>query len=274
MWQDQYLDSQNGKIFLRSFIKDKKAKNILVSHTPVVSTSMISKVYEPLEKYNVNIFAFDFSGSGKSLGTRKWISKDSIIEDFDCVIRYITETFSNEIYLYGSTGIGGIFAQYYVCERNNVKAFAQFACLSYLETKGLGYPLPLVKMVCPILRGLPNIKMTMKAPKYNGYHAREDNQFYEDMLTINPNFWKSDSKFLLTLLEMAVNKESSLRKEIRVPTLVFKTMHDRYFSIEHFDHYYEQLSCEKKLVEIEDTHNSYYNNSELFCENVYHWFNN
>ncbi|WP_277507670.1 MULTISPECIES: alpha/beta hydrolase [unclassified Breznakia] len=257
---------------MKSFITDKKAMNIIVCHTPVVSTSVISKVYEPLVKYGVNIFAFDFSGSGKSKDSRKCISKESIMEDFDCIIDYIKRNFSDDIYIYGSAGIGGIFAQYYVSDRNNIKGFAQFSCLTFQETKSLGYPLFLVKAICPILRVLPNIKITMKPPKYKGYHENEDNQFYTDMLVHNPNFWKTDSKFLLTLLEMAVDKNSFLQKRIKVPTLVFKTMYDRYFSRNHFNDYFKQLACEKRMITIEDTHNSYYNQSELFCEYIYDWF--
>ncbi len=49
-----------------------------------------------------------------------------------------------------------------------------------------------------------------------------------------------------------VNESSELVNKITCPTPVPKTLHDRYFTHEHFDRYYESLHCEKKLVEIND----------------------
>jgi len=57
-----------------------------------------------------------------------------------------------------------------------------------------------------------------------------------------------------------------------MPTLVFKTLHDRYFRPSFFDSYYSNLNCKKKLIEFNNTHNSYYLYSKDFCKAVYEWF--
>lgn len=272
-WEQVYIKKGLKKIFCNQYITDKRAMNIIVTHTPIVCTYDLLKVYEPLTQHKVNVFAIDFSGTGKSEGDKNKFSRKSIIEDLDTVIEYIKENLSDDIYLYGSTGIGGVFAQYYVSERNNVKAFAQFACMRYKHTQELGYPLWLIRCVCPLLKVLPNIMLRFTPPKYNGVNAELDNAFYEVELKNKSSYnGKCSSKIMLAFLESAILRDSSLRKEIKIPTLVFKTRHDRYFPRNYFDKYYEGLLCEKKLVEIDDVHNSYYLHSEQFCEEVYNWF--
>ncbi|GCF92121.1 alpha/beta hydrolase [Enterococcus florum] len=270
-WDQYYIQKNKKKIFCNQWIYSKSALNIIITHTPIVSTTDFQSVYEPLTNYPVNIFAFDFSGTGCSQSDGH-LTRSSILSDLDAVIAYIEEEYSERIFLYGTTGIGGIFAQYYVQARNNVKGFAQFACLSYGEMKGMGYPRFLVKLLCPLLQAIPNFKFTMKPPEYTGYHAELDEAMYVKMVRGRTDFWKTDSKFLLALLEMAVHKDSMLQKELRVPTLVFKTMHDRYFSPAHFDNYYNHLTCSKKMIEIDDVHNSYSIHCESFCKEVYDWF--
>ncbi|MBQ5675839.1 MAG: alpha/beta hydrolase [Lachnospiraceae bacterium] len=73
------------------------------------------------------------------------------------------------------------------------------------------------------------------------------------------------------MLECMLGAESMLKMEITCPTLVFKTLHDRYFPKEYFDCYYASLQCEKKLVEINDTHNSYFIHPEPFMREIASW---
>lgn len=270
-WKQIYLKRADKIFYCNYWIHSKKAMNIIVTHTPITSTDEMKKTYEPLTNYPVNIFAFDFSGTGKSKNGN-YLSRESIVNDLDFLVDHIQKNFSNRIYLYGNTGIGGIFAQYYLSKRNNLKGFAQFSCLSFGKTEGMGYTTQLVRIICPILRFIPNFKINMKPPKYSGYHAGMDDEVYRKMEKGRENFWMTDSKFLLALLEMAVAKDSALKRKITVPTLVFKTNHDRYFTQNHFDEYYDRLKCPKKMIEIDDVHNSYYIYNDYFCKHVFEWF--
>ena len=73
-------------------------------------------------------------------------------------------------------------------------------------------------------------------------------------------------------MECFVAKDSVVKNSVVVPTLVFKVLHDRYFAPRYFDSYFQSLSCDKKLIEINGVHNSYYLDSEIFCKHVYEWF--
>ena len=60
-WQAIYI---NDKIFCNHYFTSADAMNIIITHTPIVSTLEMQQAYEPLKNYGVNIFAFDFSGTG------------------------------------------------------------------------------------------------------------------------------------------------------------------------------------------------------------------
>lgn len=271
-WDSIEIVNGETNLFCNVYITSKTAMNIIVTHTPIVTTLEMQQAYQPLVKYGVNIFAFDFSGTGKSGGSEKFFSRKSIVNDLDAVVKYVESNFSSNIHLYGNTGIGGMFAQYYAATSNKVKSFAQFACVHYKNTAGVGYPYPVVKMLCLLLRVLPNIHFTMRPPEYHGYNQEEDNAFYREFETTHPHIWKTSSKILQTMLECFVAKDSHAKTSVAMPTLVFKTLHDRYFSRQYFDDYFISLTCEKRLIEINNVHNSYYLDSDQFCKYVYEWF--
>ncbi|MGX9758107.1 serine aminopeptidase domain-containing protein [Clostridioides difficile] len=271
-WKHIEIPNGDTLIFCNAFITGKSSMNIIVTHTPIVTTLDLQKAYEPLSQYDVNIFAFDFSGTGKSGGNEKDFSRDSIVEDLNSVVLYIEKNYSTNIHLYGNTGIGGMFAQYYACTSNKLKSFAQFACVDYKNTSGVGYPYPAIKLLNFFLKLLPNFHIIVKPPKYKGYNEVHDNEFYKMIEQKNPNIWKNSTKVMNTMLECFIAQDSTIKSGVNIPTLVFKTLHDRYFEPEYFDSYYNSLNCKKKLVEIDDVHNSYYLNSEKFCQTVYEWF--
>ncbi len=271
-WEHIKIPNGVTSIFCNVYITNKNAMNIIVTHTPIVSTLEMQQAYEPLIELGVNVFAFDFSGTGKSGGKEKDFSRDSIVKDMDAVVDYIETNYSSNIHVFGNTGIGGMFAQYYVSSSNRIKSFAQFACVDYKNTAGIGYPYAVVKALCSGLGLLPNLHFTMKPPKYRGYNEDKDNNFYKVLEQRYPDIWKTSSKILQAMLECFVASDSTIKNGVNVPTLVFKTMHDRYFKPEYFDAYYNSLTCKKKLVQIDDTHNSYYFDSITFCTTVYQWF--
>ena len=167
--------------------------NIIVTHTPIVTTLEMQKAYEPLADYDVNIFAFDFSGTGKSGGNAKGFSRKSLVNDLDCVVAYIESNYSSNIHLYGNTGIGGMLAQYYATTSTKIISFAQFACINYKDTAGglNGFPYPIAKALCPVLKILPNTRISLDLPKHKGYRHEEDSKFYEQLKRKNiPMFGK------------------------------------------------------------------------------------
>lgn len=271
-WKHIKIPNGDTMIFCNSFITRKSSMNIVVTHTPIVTTLEMQKAYEPLAKHNVNIFAFDFSGTGKSDGYEKDFSRNSIVKDLDSVITYIEKNYSSNIHLYGNTGIGGMFAQYYACSDNKLKSFAQFACVDYTNTTGVGYTYLTVKLLNFFFKFLPNFHITVKPPKYKGYNEVYDNEFYKIFEKKNPHIWKNSTKIINTMLECFIAKDSKIKDGVNIPTLVFKTLHDRYFKTQYFDSYYNSLKCKKKLVEINNVHNSYYIDSEKFCQEAYDWF--
>lgn len=271
-WEHFEIPNGDSNLFCNVYITSKLSMNIIVTHTPIITTLEMQQAYQPLTNWDVNIFAFDFSGTGKSGGHEKNFSRQSIVKDLDSMVDYIEKHYSPNIHLYGNTGIGGMFAQYYAATSTKIKSFAQFACIHYKNTTGIGYPYPIVKAVCFLLSLLPNTYFTMKPPKYIGYNHEKDNAFYAQFEKKYPKIWRTSSKILQTLLECFVAKDSVAKKSLEIPTLVFKTQHDRYFSQQYFDAYFQSLTCEKRLVEVNDVHNSYYLNSELFCKNVFEWF--
>lgn len=271
----EHIEIPNGKtsVFCNAHIKSKNAMNIIVTHTPIVTTLEMQQAYEPFEKYDVNVFAFDFSGTGKSGGNPKNFSRKSVIQDLNTVVTYVENNYSTNIHLYGNTGIGGMFAQQYAATNTRIKSFAQFACVHYKDTAGgMGYPYPIVKVMSAVLGAMPQFRFPLKPPKYKGYRHEEDNAFYETLTKKHPDIWKANTKVLKALMECFVAEDSSAKNSVIVPTLVFKVLHDRYFTPEYFDRYFQTLTCEKRLVEIKGIHNSYYLDAEEFCRHVYEWF--
>ena len=260
-------------LFCNAFIADESAMNIIVTHTPIVTTLDVQPAYEPLAAKGVNVFAFDFAGTGKSGGKAGDLSRATVVRDLDDVVAYVESNFSANIHLYGNTGIGGMLAQYYAATSTKIKSFAQFACANYKDTSGgLGYPYPIVKVLCAFLGLLPEMRFTLKPPKYKGYRKEEDDAFYAMLTEKYPDVWKANSKMLQTLMEIFTAKDSAVKNSVAVPTLVFKVQHDRYFKPKYFDDYFAALTCIKKLVTVNGVHNSYYLDAELFCEHVYEWF--
>jgi pimeloyl-ACP methyl ester carboxylesterase len=274
VWKHIEIPNGETNLFCNAYITSKTAMNIIVTHTPIVTTLDVQPAYEPLTRHDVNIFAFDFSGTGKSGGAPKNFSRMSVIKDLDSVVAYIESNFSANIHLYGNTGIGGMLAQYYAAASTGIKSFAQFACVNYKDTAGgLGYPYPAVKVLCFILGLLPEMRFPLKPPKYKGPRYEEDDFVYETLTKKHPDVFKANTKMLKTLMECFVAKDSAVKNSVTMPTLVFKIPHDRYFPPRYFDDYFQSLACEKKLAEVENgVHNSYYLDAELFCKHVYEWF--
>jgi len=272
-WEHIQILNGETRLFCNANITGKDAMNIICVHTPIISTLAVQPAYEPFVKYGVNIFAIDFSGTGNSDGGGKMLTRNSFIKDMDSVVAYIESNYSSNIHLYGPTGIGGMFAQYYATTSTKLKSLAQFNCINYKKTSGMGYPLPVAKIMYFALKCLPNMTIPYKPPKYQGPRHEEDNGFYKDAMEKYPGFKRVNTKFLEIVLAFFVAKDSAAKNSVAIPTLVYKIPHDRFMTPQFFDDYFQSLTCKKKLVEIKDgIHNSYLFDNEQFCKYAYEWF--
>lgn len=278
-WKDIYVSSHSGKVHIFYYYAGKEAKNVMVLHTPVIAIKNCYECYEQLGRiYHFNVFALDYApGEGECTGTCQDFTLSAMVENIDAAYEYIRGNYSYDIHLLGYTGAGGIIAQYYLGTGRSFKSFAQFACGIYGKTKPLGIPDFVAKptlAICKLLVQInPNMFVNYKPPKSQGFHANLDDEFYQSITAREPGFFSLKVNSLLRILECMLGKESFLKVPIACPTLVFKTLHDRFFSKEYFDQYYCSLTCEKKIVEINDTHNSYFIHPDIFMKEVAIWFN-
>jgi len=271
-WEHIEIPNDETKLFCNANVTSKTAMNIICVHTPIITTLALQKAYEPFEQYGVNIFAIDFTGTGKSTSEKR-LSRESFVKDLDFFVDFIESNYSANIHLYAPTGIGGMFAQYYATTSTKLKSLAQFNCINYKQTAGMGYPLPVAKMMYFFLKLLPNMTIPYNPPKYNGPRKEEDDGFYKNMQEKYPGFRGVRTKFLEIVLAFFVAKDSVAKNSVSIPTLVYKIPHDRFMAPQFFDDYYQSLTCKKKLVEIKNgIHNSYYFDNEQFCKYAYEWF--
>lgn len=278
MWKEIFIKNKSEQnLYCRYFESNPKNPNIIYLQTPVISVSGISeKIYEPLANFGYNIYAIDFTGIGKSEGNINTFSVEQIISDINSIIDYIEKNSEREIFLYASTGIGGICGQYFVSRENRIKAFAQYGVGIFEDLSIMKMPLwagkTLFKIVKIVSKVFPNLKVKMNPPKYNGKNKKLDDDIYKELLKENPKLFFANIKWIETLMQMFLDKESSLKNPPKCPSLVFKTLHDRYFKESYIDKYYESLKCEKKMYVIDDIHNSYYLYAQEICKEVSEWF--
>ncbi|MFD1404226.1 hypothetical protein [Robinsoniella peoriensis] len=278
-WNDTYISGYSERVHIFYYHAEAASKNIIVLHTPVIAVKNCYECYEQLGSiYGFNVFAVDYvPDEGECSGTTKDFTLPNMVANLDAVYEYVSGKYSGDIHLLGYTGIGGIMAQYYLGTGCKFKSFAQFACGIYGDIAPLGLPKflakPLIQVCRLLIRIKPTLAITFTPPPAKGYHAELDNEFYKSFRLRDANFFIMKINTLLRMLECMVGKESLLKVPLACPTLVFKTLHDRYFSCDYFDQYFDALTCEKKLVEINDVHNSYFISPEPFMKEIAAWVN-
>jgi pimeloyl-ACP methyl ester carboxylesterase len=268
-WNQIFIED---KLFCNHYFSGKDALNIIVTHTPIMPATFVQSTIEPLTEHPVNIFSFDFSSTGNSKG--KDFSLETIVSDLHMVIDYIEKNYSTNIHLLGYTGIGGIMAQYAVHAGIDarIKSFAQYGNVIHKDLSPMRMTTWMGKINYYMAKPFPNFTKTFFVFPFKGFNAEKDNAFYKEMKRLVPGAMKIKLSLSSTLLAPAIFDDSIMQNAIKSPTLVFQTMHDRYFPVEYFQKYYDGLSCEKKLVKINDAHNSYSWSPELYCEPAYDWF--
>lgn len=278
MWTEITIRNQCGEnMYCRHFFNDLAAANILYLQTPLVSVSgMLQAVYEPLITHPFNVYAIDLAGIGKSTGNISEFSLDKMVSDINCAIDYINTKSNAPVFIYASTGIGGICGQYFVSGSSRVAGFAQFGVGIFGDLSPMKFPLVIARLCYKLVKlaaqVVPNFSIKLMPPKYTGIGKEKDDNFYQIMLKEYPNLFLANINWVLAFLGMFLGEKSSLQVPPQCPTLVIKTLHDRYFPTAYFDAYFNNLTCKKKLYTIDSVHNSYYFNAKEICEEVAQWF--
>jgi len=278
MWEELFIKNRNSEqLFVDHYLHHKDSPNIVYIQTPVMSVTDFKDCYKPFENHSFNVFALDCSGVGKSEGEISNFSVTQIENDIEDCIAYIKLHYSNEVFLFGGTGTGGVFAQHYASHHADVLAFAQYGVGIYKDFSHMGnFPVWTVKSLYPVLKFFrklfPKCSLSLSLPKYNGKNAVKENEFYESIVKKNPNFFKMPLALLTSYLGIFIEKDSYLKESIQCPTLVFEALHDRYYPTAYYERYYSNLNAEKKLHVIDDVHISYIFHAEEICNEVALWF--
>jgi pimeloyl-ACP methyl ester carboxylesterase len=276
--KDIYVSKENGnKLYVNILEKNPKGPNIIYIMTPMGTVSDFKDFYSPLTNYSCNVFALDLSGKGKSEGTMEEFSMDSIIDDIDTLITYILENYSDDIHLFGATGMGGILAQAYLTKSsysNTIRSFSQFGAaihqdMSIMPNSGI-YRI-LNKIIPPMASFLPNFTIKYKIPKFDGVNAEREKEWYVQLQKDYPRELDMHIAFVRTLLGIFFNSDSSIKHKVNCPTLVFAPKHDRYYYLSYIKRYYESLDVPKTIHEMEDSHLAFVWRAQEISKEVSNW---
>ena len=192
-WKETIINSKRGQhLYCRYCFSGSEASNILYIQTPLASVSgMLQKVYEPLADHGYNVFAIDFSGVGKSSASNGGFSARQLIQDINLAIAYISKKNDRPIYLYASTGIGGIIGQYYASRSDKIAALAQYGVFLPGNLAPMRIPSFLAPVLLQIARCLakiaPGLTIKLLPPKYTGKNARMEDVFYQRLQKETPD---------------------------------------------------------------------------------------
>jgi len=281
MFTHKYIErTSGGKLFTNCYHqKENEIGNIIFCCTPTISVSEqeIESCYLYFAEYGYNVFAFDFYGTCKSDGFSSDIKPTTIIEDFETVIGHIKTISDSPIFLFGDTGTGGIMGQFYVAHSQQIVAFAQFGQGIYRDISCIfNGPKPIISIAYLIVKVVssffPKMQVKLSIPKYNGYNAEKEDKLYAMLEQKKRDFRKIGICLFHTIFWFLYNKNSPLAVPLTTPTLVFNARHDRYFANEYVQRYYKGLRGKKKIIHIDDCHNSYFFQSKKIVIEVDKWF--
>lgn len=275
-WKELKIKNmQDKELYCKHRFHSEEAPNVIYVQTPIGSVdSEMAKAFEPLCSYPLNIFCVDPYGIGKSEGEDHELTKESFVEDLNAVQHYIGDNFSDNIHLFASTGTGGILGQYYASRAKGLKSLVQYGAAIHGDTRPLG-PKPLMSTMRHLLGALaalfPRMRMNFPVPKYSGHNADLDNSFYTMLKKSDKKIFHLPLSFMKMLLDILLSPGSAIKSQQSAPTLVFKMNHDRYFPAVYYQDYFDSLKVDKKLIIIDDIHNSYYFRAEEVCHEAAQW---
>lgn len=274
-----YLRTSSLNTFVKTFEVSKEATNIIFIITPIVSVSspLALEFMNGLINDKCNVFAMDFLGVGKSDGNSKDISYVNMKESLLKLIAYIKEHFNHNIHFYGGTGMGGILGQALCSDSkvsHDITSYIQYGVAIHNDLSIMGNN-TLLRLSYPLVslmnRFFPTSKLKFKIPKYNGFNAEKENEWYADVMKNYPGAFDLSFSLMHTALKLLLDKNSPLKNNISCPVLVIASKHDRYYYNEYINRYYESLNEQKEIMWIENSHLSFYWDSMYINSKVIRW---
>ena len=273
-----HIEKKNeNKLYVNILEKSSEAPNVIYIMTPMGDVSKFKEFYSPLVDYDCNVFAISLSGIGKSEGLMKDFSIDSITDDIDTLVDYIKENYSEDLHIFGATGMGGILAQAYLAKSNlsfSVKSFTQTGVAIYgdmsIMSNSRVYKM-LNKVIPFISKIFPELTIKFKVPKFKGINALKETEWYLKFQKENPKALDMHIAFVKTILGIFFNSDSPIRNKISCPTLVIIPKYGRYYYPSYVKRYYELLDNPKRNYTMEDSHLVFVWNSQEICREVSKW---
>ncbi|QNO15337.1 alpha/beta hydrolase [Alkalicella caledoniensis] len=273
------IEKKNGSnLYVNILEKSPEAPNVIYIMTPMGDVNKFKECYSPLVKYGCNVFALSFSGIGKSEGLMEDFSMDSVTDDIDTLVRYIIENYSEDLHMFGATGMGGIIAQAYLGKSSEItdriKSFAQTGVaihgdMSIMPNSRI---YKVLNIIIPFIsKAFPRFTIKFKVPKFNGVNAEKEMEWYLKFQEENPRALDMHIAFVQTLLGLFFNSKSPIRNKVSCPTLVIIPEHDRYYNPSYVNRYYESLDNPKKIYTMDDSHLVFTWNSQEICREVGKW---
>lgn len=272
------LVGENNNTFIKCFVSNNEAPNVIFFMTPIASIEheIAIKNYRPLFDNGFNVFAIDLPGIGNS--SKDNFSYNKIKSAIKSAVEFIRKNYSSSIHLYGGTGTGGIIAQAIASDKEMplFKSFIQFGVANHGDLSIIGNS-NLLKLIFPILKiaakAFPKYRIKFKIPKYNGYNAEKENLWYESMMKKYPGIFDLPLEVIYTLLWLLISKHSPIKEKPQSPTLVMAAKYDRYFKRDYVNSYYQKLEHNSRLSWIDDSHCVFVWDTKKLVEEVTHWIN-
>ncbi|MCZ0702920.1 pimeloyl-ACP methyl ester carboxylesterase [Natronobacillus azotifigens] len=274
---NEFVGDDNG-VFVRCLINHDKAPNVIFLMTPIgsVEYGVAIQNYQPLFDNGFNVFAVDLPGIGNSSNAR--FTYNNIKAAMKSVAEYIKENYSDSIHLYGGTGTGGIIGQALASDKDlpYFQSYSQLGVANHGNLAMIGNS-TLLKLVFPIMKiaakFFPKYRLKFKIPKYNGYNAEKENNWYRNMMKEYPGIFDFPLEVVYTLLWLLIAKDSPINEQPCSPTLVMAAKHDRYYETEYVNAYYQKLETDKKLIWLDDSHCVFVWRAPELAQLVMDWIN-
>lgn len=180
-------------------------------------------------KFNFKTFGFEFRGHGKSFGTRCYINDfDILLEDLDCVIKFINKKYPNINIFMCAESMGGAVCLKYLISNSQIKYIKGLILLSPLC--GIDEhlkPSPLVTNILLILsKIIPKAKLAFTTKKMGSETVI--NQEFLDAKENCPYGYRGAHRLgtVRELLKISLWLPENV-ETINYPTIFFHGLHDR-----------------------------------------------
>lgn len=249
----------NQSVYIKCLIHNQEAPNIIFLMTPIgsIEDDLAIANYKPFLEGGFNLFAIDLPGIGNS--TNDHFTYTRIKSAILSLVKMIHAHYSDTIHLYGGTGTGGIIAQALASDPDipHFKSLSQLGVVNHGDLSIIG-DTRILTWIYPVLgmmvKFFPKYRIKFKVPKYNGYNAEKENNWYRSMMEKYPGIFDLSLEIVYTLLWLMLSADSPLKSSPNSPTLVMASKYDRYYKEDYVNRYYQNLNQRKAIHWIEDSH--------------------